>query len=225
MQRGSRHELYIDFIEFVRTEIQRERSITSRRMLSVVFWCFLLPTFTSIVAVFLVKLRILPVAVRAYLDWLILAFPVVYSIYFLSAEVLKELPMAFRRGGMSNTLLGALKEGKWRDRVADEMRKTVKANATEWRWIIANFRIDLENLQYRARYLTALAGAVFFLIMRGIDSITEVDVSVGGGDFSELIGLALFLILLYLSGNQTYHSLKRYLNCAELVGEAEENQC
>ena len=35
-------------------------------------------------------------------------------------------------------------------------------------------------------------------------------------DFSQLVGLRLFLLLLYLSGNQTYHSLMRYLHCAEL---------
>ena len=37
-------------------------------------------------------------------------------------------------------------------------------------------------------------------------------------DSLQFVGLGLFLILLYLSGNQTYHSLRRYLVCAELAG-------
>ena len=101
---------------------------------------------------------------------------------------------------------------------------------TEWRWMTSSFRIDLRRLQNRTRYLTALAGAVFFLIMQGIDSLGGSEprqlwlnnpvldwVQNSASAFSQITGLALFLMLLYLSGNQTYHSLERYLDCAELV--------
>lgn len=68
--------------------------------------------------------------------------------------------------------------------------------------------------------------------MHGIDSLTGQKekitwiksptlgwIQVSNGKFSEFVVLALFWTLLYLSGNQTYHSLKRYLNCVELVHE------
>jgi hypothetical protein len=90
--------------------------------------------------------------------------------------------------------------------------------------------MDLQAMEYRTKYLTALAGAVFFLIMQGIDSLTDGEgkvtwvkssvlgwVETSSSDLSQFVGLALFLVLLYLSGSQTYQSLKRYLNCIELL--------
>lgn len=78
----------------------------------------------------------------------------------------------------------------------------------------------------------ALAGAVFFLLMYGIDSLTGQEekinwvkspalgwIQISNDHFSEFVGLALFLAVLYLLGNQTYFSPKRYLNCIELIHE------
>jgi hypothetical protein len=116
------------------------------------------------------------------------------------------------------------------------MDKTLAASADEWDWIIANFKMDLRSMEYRTKYLTALAGAVFFLLMQGIDSIVDGEgkstwvrtatlgwIETSSSDLSQFVGLALFLVLLYLSGSQTYHSLRRYLDCAELVRY--QNRC
>ena len=77
--------------------------------------------------------------------------------------------------------------------------------------------------------MTALAGAVFYLILQGVDLLGDEPpqvawmkspmgwIEVSQNDFSQFIGLGLFLVLFYLSGSQTFHSLSRYLNCAELV--------
>jgi hypothetical protein len=41
-------------------------------------------------------------------------------------------------------------------------------------------------------------------------------VETGTSDFSQFVGLGLFLMLLYLSGNQTQRAVARYLDCVEL---------
>jgi len=66
--------------------------------------------------------------------------------------------------------------------------------------------------------------------MQGIDYLTD-DVNkvtlvkepllgwveTSNSNFTQFIGLGLFLILLYLSGTQTRDRLQRYLDCAELM--------
>ncbi len=226
----SRQDRYRDFIEFISIDIQRERSLVNKRMFSVFLWCFILPAIVSFTVLLFVKLGFFPRTSRAHLDWVVLIFPVFYSLYILGSEVLKGVPSAFKKGGIANTLGQSLKEVEWRERAREAMNKSVTANTDEWRWIVASFRIELGALQYRTRYLTALAGAVFFLIMQGIDTLSSDTegkvtwtkdpimgwVETTSNDLSWFVGLGLFLLLLYLSGNQTYQSLNRYLHCAEL---------
>jgi hypothetical protein len=228
-----RPQLYRELIEFVRLDVQGERSASRRRMFGVFLWCFLLPAVCSAAALLMVKYHVLPLRARASLDWVVLVFPVAYSLYILGSEVLAPLPAVARRGGTANVLGQSLKDTEWRARVCEAMSKTVRATPEEWRWMVESFRLDLEAIQYRTRYLTGLAGAVFFLLMQGIDTLggdTPVDnpetwrknplmgwLETSSNDLSQLVGLSLFLLLLYLSGSQTYYSLKRYLGCAELT--------
>lgn len=228
----SREDAYREFIEFVRSDIQQERSLVNRRMFNVFLWCFALPAIVSLTMLLLIKFRVLPMKARAFQDWMVLAFPVCYSLYILGSEVIAQVPTVIRKGGVSGTLGQALKDAQWRARVVEAMGRSVRAAEGEWGWIIESYRIDMATLQHRTRYLTALAGAVFFLIMQGIDTLagvaeTEAHVSWSRNpitgwietatyDLSQFVGLGLFLVLLYLSGNQTYHSLVRYLHCAEL---------
>jgi hypothetical protein len=230
MQGRTRPELYRDFMEFIQDDIQHERSLVHRRMFNVLLWCFLLPALVSALLLMLVKMGAIPRSARGYLDWLVLIFPVSYSLYILGSEVLNQVPAAFRRGGVSTTLGQALKDMQWRTRVCEAMNRAFPGVVSEeWSWVIFNYRTDLEALQSRNKYMTALAGAVFFLIMQGIDSISgdaehvvwEKNPIFGWiesntNDLSQFVGLGLFLVLLYVSGNQTYHSLSRYLRCAEL---------
>jgi hypothetical protein len=229
----SRQDLYKDFLEFIRNDIQSERHQVNRRMFSTLVWCFLLPALVSVTILLLINLHVLPRSARAALDWLVLIFPIFYSLYVLGSEVLSQVPATFRKGGISNTLGQSLNEAIWRERVCAGMAQGIHARVDEWKWLVANFKVDLQIMQYRTRYLTALAGAVFFLLMQGIDSLSggsdPMDPALlinknplmgwlerSSNDVSQFVGLALFLVLLYLSGNQTYHSLMRYLNCAEL---------
>ncbi len=230
MDLRNHQERYRGFLDYIGKEAQHERRAVNRRMFSVFLWCFLAPSLLAITLLLLIKLSLLPHQARAYLDWLVLVFPVAYSIYFLSSEVLKEAPAAFRRGGIANVLQQSAHSALWRERVVDELDRSLGGSVSDWSWIIANFEMDLRAMQNRTRHLTGLAGAVFFLIMQGIDSITGVEppsvwtrhavlgwVETSTGNLSQFVGLGLFLVLLYLSGSQTYHHLKRFLDCAELV--------
>ena len=208
----------------------------NRRMFSVLLWCFFLPVMISMVVLILVKLHIFPRSAKNYLDWIVLIFPVFYSLYVLSSEVLAQVPLALKRGGIATTLEHAGREGAWRERVSDSMGRTFGMDSQDWGWIISSFKMDLEAMQHRTRYLTALAGAVFFLLMQGIDTLVDGEekmvwvksslgwIETSSNHFSQFVGLALFLVLLYLSGSQIHGSLWRYLNCAELVARRSLSQ-
>ena len=230
MNGKSRQELYGEFMDFVKNYNQRERYLVNQRMLSVFFWCFFLPALISATLYLLVTYKVLPHSVKTHLDMVILIFPVLYSLYFLGSQVLADVPAAFRRGSIATTLGQSLKESIWRDDVCKGLAKSVHARPDDWKWIASSFRMDLKRLQYRNGYLTVLAGAVFFLIMQGIDYLTD-DVNkvtlvkepllgwveMSNNNLTQFVGLGLFLILLYLSGTQTRDRLQRYLDCAELM--------
>jgi hypothetical protein len=231
MQGRTKEELYQSFIDFVGNDVQKERRHANRRMIYVFIWCLILPVVTAATILLLIRLHIFPRWARTYADWAVLLFPVIYSLYILSFEVLAEIPNAFRKGGIASTLGHATRQGEWRRRVCDSMMSGVPATAEEWKWVVTSFRMDLNGLRQRTSHLTALAGAVFFLIMHGIDSVGDTNVvrqvptpnmvmgwvEAANNDISQMIALALFLVLFYLSGSQTYYSLSRYMNCAELV--------
>ena len=223
-------ELYQSYLEFVENDLKKERNRLNRRMFSVFFWCLILPAFLSASIPFLIKVGVLPLFLRNKLDGLMLLFPVIYSLYVLGNEVIPHFPEVFRRGILIKPLARASKDGLWREEVSLAMEQSLSASEEDWRWIIKSFKMDLHDLEYRNRYLTALAGAVFFLLMQGIDTLMDLDTPAAqianqatsnglsdGSNFTQFVGLFLFLGLLYLSGGQTYHTLIRYLNCAELI--------
>jgi hypothetical protein len=215
--------LYRTYLEFVQAANQKDRLDVTRWMRSVFLWCFLVPVLIVALLIVLVNYGVIPRAYRGYLDWVLLFFPVFYSLYFLGSQVLSGVPEAFRRGGFALTLGQAAREADWRFQICAAMDKQMKWSVKEWNWVIANVEEDLDRLQMRVRHLTALAGAVFYLIMQGIDSLTgEPRGAAAVPDLmnpisSEWIGLALFLLLLYLSGQQNVQTLRRFLACARLV--------
>jgi hypothetical protein len=195
----------------------------------------------------LIKIGAVPRRFGRYTDWLIVGFPVVYALYVLIADVIHELPQAYRRGGVAATLGRALEEARWRDRVCNELRTQFLAVSPlrngprsarkQWPWLLESFQTDLDNLRDRTRYLTALAGAVFFLLMKGLDVFDDFKDPLtttrsyilgwfesSSSNAAQFIGLGLFLVLLYLSGNQAYLSLARYLHCLKLLKIEFENE-
>ena len=232
MKQKSQPQLYRDFIDFITADLQKERHRTHRRMFHVFFFCFFLPLLISVAAFLLIKFRILPVRYKIHLEWSILVLPVCYSVYILSFEVLSTIPFAVKKGGLAASLRRSIEEGDWREKVCEGMLKTVSSDQQDWAWIATSFEMDLQVMSARTKHLTVLAGAVFFLIMQGIDLIGTPDepirwikgVQAGSwletssiGGLSQFVGLALFLILLYLSGKQAHQYLMRYLYCAELI--------
>jgi hypothetical protein len=218
---ATRLEIYQRFLGFVRGHSQRERQAINRRMLSVFLWCFLVPAVVALVLLLLVRLGALPLRVRYSLEWILLLFPVSYALFFLSSEVLRDLPSAFRQGALGSALRHADHEGRWRQSVAASLREEFGDARPDWDWLERSFRADIESMQHRNRYLTALAGAVFYLIMQGIDLLGDADLlgetERASADFGQFVGLALFLVLLYLSGSQTLQAMRRYLSCLELA--------
>lgn len=218
-----RRAVYRRYLEFVQGAHQKDRLDVSRRMRSVFLWCFLAPVITVALVILMVNFGVLPRVFRSYQDWIVLVFPVLYSLYFLGSQVLAGVPDAFRRGGIGAILGQAAKEADWRIEVCAAMEKELVWSEEEWHWVISNAEEDLDRMQMRTRHLTALAGAVFFLIMQGIDSLTNENAfAVIAADptattSSEWIGLALFLLLLYLSGQQSVQTLRRFVSCARLV--------
>ena len=152
------------------------------------------------------------------------------SLFALHPEIrgAEGIPSTFKKGGLASSLKQNQQEGEWRDRVCDSIASTLHFSEPNGNGFVTSFRTDLENIRHRTKYLTALAGAVFFLVMQGIDSIGDNSESIwlknpmmgwvaATNDISQLMALALFLVLLYISGNQSYHSLLKYLNSAELA--------
>lgn len=235
MQIRSRQEQYQSFLDFVNQETQRERRNFGRRMFYVFLWCFVLPTMTLLFFLFLLRFQIIPRAARNYLEWIILIFPVCYSLYVLSVEVLKNLPSVIRRGGVATHLEESVKEFQWRDKILEGMQK-LGFSLEEWRLILAHYKIDLSRMKYRAGYLTIFAMAIFYFLIQGVDLFGESEPAVRwykspmgwiettSNDLTQYVGLGIFLVLFYLSGSQTVQSLNRYYECGEILRVQLENR-
>ncbi|MBC7385534.1 MAG: hypothetical protein H7301_05130 [Cryobacterium sp.] len=220
-----RKELYDRYLSFIQSANQKDRRDVNRRIRSVFVWCFLVPVVVVSLVIYLVNRGVLPRSFRSHQDWILLFFPVLYSLYFFSSQVLTGIPAAFRKGGVGLTLSQAAQEAEWRIETCEGMERELAYLPDEWSWVITNIEEDLERLQMRIRHLTALAGAVFFLLMQGIDSLTNDGPTSevfapglsGGASSSEWVGLALFLFLLYVSGQQNIQVMRRFLGCVRLV--------
>lgn len=206
-------------MRFIQAHNNRDRLIVSRKLFSFVLWCFIAPASVSVLIIVLSNSNVIPKSSRSYLDGVMLVFPVLYSLYFVGAQLLSGVPKVYREGGFAQSLGQALSEYGWRVGVLKEFKPTPPWDSADWDWVIRNLEIDIARLETRARYLTGLAGSVFFLIMQGIDALT-VDSSVqnaGDSGPAQWVGLALFLTLFYISSLQTPQNLQRYLSSARLM--------
>src|SRR5690606_1591556 len=133
------YQAYYDkFLHFVKEHAHKERQTVNRRLFSVLFWCFLIPTFLVIALSLLVEMNVLSWRFKNYLDWIILIFPVTYLLYYLSAEVLRDIPAAFRRGPMASVLDQAGNQGRWREEICRGMKEAVGGGSREWEWVAEN---------------------------------------------------------------------------------------
>ncbi|MGE0615265.1 MAG: hypothetical protein AB7P04_06465 [Bacteriovoracia bacterium] len=230
MLQRTRLKLYTDFSQYISKENQRERGVVTRRIWGVFVWCFLVPIGVSVLFLVFLHTGALPPKFKAYSDWVTLLSPLVYSAYFFGSEFLKNLPSALLAGGVETTLHHQLKLSEWRDQTCETLRAQLGGNQQDWQWLAQTFRMDLRDLLFRIRYMTALSGVVFFIILYGLDSLED-GPSVSDGRMilhvfetlmnagSQILLIGLFLVLLYFSGIQIHQSLLRYLDCVELLGK------
>ncbi len=223
---------YIKFLEFVQQDLQKDRFVVHRRMLSVFLWGFIIPAAVALVLLLLVSFHVLPARFRGSIDLVTLIFPVCYSIYVLGSEVLVRLPGVLRRGGLSGLLDQAARDSVWREQVCTSLQVVLPLHTREWNWVIESFETDLRGRLRQTSFLTGLAGAIFFLMFQGVDILAGGDVEARLGwsrntttglietstsDLTQFVALALFLGLFYLSGVQNVRALQRYLDCAKLL--------
>ncbi len=219
-----RQAKYVEFMRFVQAHNNRDRLVVSRKLFSFVLWCFIAPAIVSVLIIVLANSSVIPKSARSYLDWVMLVFPVLYSLYFVGAQLLSGVPKVYREGGFAQSLAQVLSEYGWRVGVLKEFNPTPAWTTEDWDWVTRNLEIDISRLQARARYLTGLAGSVFFLIMQGIDALTLDAQSAAATDSgpAQWVGLALFLTLFYISSLQTPQNLQRYLSTARLMRDYRE---
>lgn len=233
-------QLYDQFLDFVARDVQEERSRAHRRIFSAIAWCLLLPIATTFVIALFTRLGWFPRSAKGLADSTLLIFPVLYGIWVLGSEARRAHRAARNHGGRRGAFLAlgpAREDARWRERVSAQLSATVGRRPSTLVWLSRQFQLDLERLRQRSRYLTALAGAVFFLIMQGIDwiepdpaarpifhggpgSLSGLMTSTGeatGDPYFQFIGLAFFLLLLYLSGVQAHQSFSRYGECLDLL--------
>lgn len=218
-----RQAKYVEFMKFIQAHNNRDRLIVSRKLFSFVLWCFIAPALVSVLIIVLSNSGVIPKSSRAYLDGVMLVFPVLYSLYFVGVQLLSGVPKVYREGGFAQSLGQALTEYSWRVSVLKEFKPTPAWSKTDWSWVIQNLEIDIHRLETRAKYLTGLAGSVFFLIMQGIDALTMDAQSFALADSgpAQWVGLALFLTLFYISSLHTPQNLQRYLSAARLMRDFE----
>lgn len=231
MEFRSTTELYTSFIDFIKLDLKNERRIANRRMFNVFLWSFLIPFFATLMLIVFVKLHVLPRTWSRYFDWVILVSPIVYSIYIVSSEVFIEVPGFFKRGGGIFNLNQAVAQNKWRENICIQLENHISANIRDWKWIYENFHLDLISLRNHTRNLTALAGAVIYFLLQGIDflDVKESHESIvksgnltklfeaSSNNLTQLIAISVVLMLLYLSGQQSHQALQRYLHCVHLI--------
>jgi hypothetical protein len=226
---------YLEFVEFVKKDSELDRAADTRRVIGLFIWCFLAPAAIAGVLFGLSQAGVIGPRWSGLIDLLMILFPVIYSFQFLGISVLRQLPRALRQGNVRTVLDSCAQEARWRDSTVQKMRDQVRANPQEWRLLAQAFQFDLDAMLRRSRYLTVLGGAIFFLLMQGLDSLgSPVDLSSAhwvrnpqtgwleakSDEVIQMGGLTLFLILLYLSGTQTHHALQRYQVCAKQIADS-----
>ena len=232
MEHSGKDEIYPQFIRWLQSDLQKERSLVNRRMFSIVLWCFILPAILTLVAFLLSRFQLLPGRFRNYVDWIPLVFPVGYSIYVLFTEVLLDLPSWFKRGGYSSVLNQVYSDSEWRRSTCERMTKSLPFTGEQWAWIQENFETDILSVRHRSRYFTFLGGAVFYIALQGLDFLADdagpvsLETAVGWANLvqiwvesiSRVVSLGVFVFLLYLSGSQLTFNLRRYSDCLRLLG-------
>lgn len=221
----SQHSVaYGRFVRWVQEDMDKARITVNQKVFSLVLWSLVMPAAFSVILYGLRKFQILP-PVR-FADLILFLPPFLYAMVALW-PTLKDLPRAFRIGGLGAMLEESGKEVDWREEVAARLLKDIPLTRKEWCLIEFHLSEDIERMRAKNRYLAVLAGAVLFFMYQfldlgggqegpnergpmGVFVLWAEQFSQWGGQLSAII---LFSSLFYLSGIQLQKHLVRYLVC------------
>jgi hypothetical protein len=224
----SNHAAYSQFVQWIQNDMRKDSALMNRKVFSVVLWCLILPTFTSLLLFGLRKFHL--VETVRFADGIVFFPPFIFALYSLW-PTLRNLPKVFRKGGIGTLLDESAREVEWRENTSDKLVTALKLTPKEWDLISFHLQSDLERMAYQNRYMTLLAGVVLFFMFQFLDLGSSGGVVYQAGptgmiqawvdQFSQwsiqVMSLVLFSTLFYLSGLQFQRYLTRYWVCVRYI--------
>ena len=229
------HGSYFQLVQWIQSDLKKDRVMVNRKVFSVVLWCLILPAMVSMLIYGLRKYGIVD-QVR-YADGIVFLPPFLYALYSLW-PTLRDLPRVFKKGGIGALLEESAREVEWRERVAGQLRSELNLTEKEWRLVYFHFQQDIERMKEQNRYLTVLTGVVLFFMFQFLDLGGSGEVVFEAGPAGmvkawvdqftqwgvQLLSLFLFSSLFYLSGLQFQRYLIRYGVCLKRIVFEKENE-
>lgn len=217
---------YEQFVNWVQTDMKKDRVSVNRKVFSVVLWCLVLPTLIALALYGMRKMQWIE-QVR-YLDTILFFPPFAYALYSLWPTI-RELPRVFQKGGVGALLDESLREVEWREQTSSKLQNDLKLTSQEWRAIAFHLRNDIDRMVDQNRYMTILTAVVLFFMFQFLDLGSTGEIIQESGptgmvkawidQFSQwsiqVISLVLFSALFYLSGLQFERYLTRYWVCVQ----------
>jgi hypothetical protein len=212
--------------EWVQLDLQKDRASINRKVFHVVLWCLLIPGIISFALLTLRKLHLLA-QIRFYDAFTIL--PALGYTLFTLWPTLKRLPGTFRKGAAGAVLEDSLVEVEWAESTRKRMQSELNFTSEEWKGLNFYLQVQLKRAEDQNRYMSILSGVVLLLMFQFLDAGMTSEIPLEQGptglirmwveSFSQwgvqLISLALFSTLFYLSGLQVSRHLNRYRTCVE----------
>lgn len=225
----STEQAFEQFSNWIQEDMSKDRLVMNKKILNVVFWCLILPSVLTVLLFAIRKFQFF--ALDRYFDYIVFFPPFVYVIVSIW-PTLREIPRAFKRGGLSAHLEEAKREVNWRENCVHRMKDSLLFNPNEWRNIYFHLKNEIERAKEQNRYMTVLSGSVLFLMFQFLDlgatesaspvvespaQLVELWVTQFSQWGVQFFSLILFVALFYLSGAQFQRVLSRYLVSVEKI--------
>ncbi len=219
-------EVYSKFVKWVQEDMNKTRNLVNRKVFSLVLWCLVIPAILSLAMYGLRKFQIM--TSFRYVDLVLFLPPFLFTIFYLW-PTFRDLPRAFRMGGLGSLLEESSGEVKWSEETSARMSKELPLTGEEWRVISFHLSEQIKRMESKNRYLSSLVAVVLFFMYQfldiggGVEEIREAGVL---GVFkswvdqlsqwgAQIFGIILFSLLFYLSGLQLQKHLVRYETCVK----------
>ncbi len=221
-------QIYEQFSSWIKLDVNRDRAITNRKILSVAVWCLILPIFLTLIA--FLNRKFFQFNIDRYTDDIIFFPPLVYVLISLW-PTLRDLPRVFKKGGFVALVEDSQREVEWREKTSLQMNADLRFGKNEWTLVSFHLKHELDRMRDQNKYMTILTGAVLFLMFQFLDLGGNSDMVRAVGAQAMVRGwveqfaqwsyqffsLLLFTALFYLSGTQYRRNLLRYLVCVDRI--------